>query len=66
MIARVEPGRENLTVSSRQLAIKQTLPILRADRRPLLRGLEQAYRPVLYYHGHRTPKISLRVLMNAS
>ena len=58
-IARVEPGREHMAVHTRKLAVKQDLPILRADRRPLLRGLEQAHRPALDNHVHRPPNMGL-------
>src|SRR5207247_8064819 len=61
---RAQPGRERLAVHARQLALQPHLQILRRSRRPLLCGMEQARRPTLAHHVHRTPPMGPRVLIN--
>jgi len=59
-----QPGRERLAVHARQLALQPHLQILRRSRRPLLCGMEQARRPALAHHVHRTAPMGPRVLIN--
>src|SRR5207247_5830380 len=56
-------GRERLAVHARQLALQPHLQILRRSRRPLLCGMEQARRPALAHHVHRTAPMGPRVLI---
>src|SRR5256885_7906141 len=60
---RAQPGRERLAVHARQLALQPHLQILRRSRRPLLCGMEQARRPTLAHHVHRTAPMGPRVLI---
>ena len=60
----LNPGRKHLAVYARQLALKPHLQILRRYRRPLLRCLEQAHRPPLENHVHRTAPMGTSVLIN--
>src|SRR3954466_16091015 len=53
--ARIEPGREHLAVSARQLVVEPRVRLLPRHRRSLLRRVEQAYRPALDHHVHRPP-----------
>src|SRR5205809_4495586 len=55
---------ELLKLGSRQLALQPHLQILRRSRRPLLCGMEQARRPTLAHHVHRTAPMGPRVLIN--
>ena len=61
----VEPRREHLAVHARQLALKQGLPILRPDHRPLLRRMEQAHRSALENNVHRITEMGKWVLNHA-
>src|SRR6266516_1311037 len=63
-VPRAQPGRERLAVHARQLALQPHLQILRRSRRPLLCGMEQARRPALAHHVHRTAPMGPRVLIN--
>src|ERR1700746_490731 len=54
----------NIRVHARQLALQPHLQILRRSRRPLLCGMEQARRPALAHHVHRTAPMGPRVLIN--
>src|SRR5207302_10628688 len=62
-VPRAQPGRERLAVHARQLALQLHLQILRRSRRPLLCGMEQARRPALAHHVHRTAPMGPRVLI---
>src|SRR3954449_10423748 len=53
--ARVEPGREHLAVSARQLVVEPRVCLLPRHRRSLLRRAEQRRRPALAPHVHRPP-----------
>src|SRR4051812_8152834 len=53
--ARVEPGREHLAISARQLVIEPRVHLLPGHRRSLLRRLEPPHRPTLAHHVHRPP-----------
>src|SRR5262249_20901729 len=63
-VPRAQPGREHLAVHARQLALQPHLQLLRRSRRPLLCGMEQARRPALAHHVHRTAPMDPRVLIN--
>src|SRR6201984_1171504 len=63
-VPRAQPGRERRAVHARQLALHPQLQILRRSRRPLLCGMEQARRPALAHHVHRTAPMGPRVLIN--
>src|SRR4051795_8562340 len=53
--ARVEPRREYLAVSARQLVVEPRVRLLRRHRRSLLRRVEPPHRPTLAHHVHRPP-----------
>src|SRR4051794_28773331 len=53
--ARIEPGREYLAVSARQLVVEPRVRLLPRHRRSLLRRLEPPHRPALDHHVHRPP-----------
>ena len=50
-------SRERLAVHARQLALEPHLSVWRGPCRPLLRSLEQARRPALVHHLHRTSRL---------
>ena len=60
-----EPGGKRLAVPTRQLAVQSGVPLLRRDRRIVLRCREQADRPALENHVHRPSPVGLSVLNNA-
>src|SRR5215211_3786229 len=47
----------NIRVHARQLVVAPRVRLLPGHRRPLLRGLEQAHRPTLAHHVHRSPRL---------
>src|SRR5215207_9718347 len=53
--ARIEPGREHLAVSARELVVEPRVRLLPGHRRPLLRRLEPPHRPTLAHHVDRPP-----------
>ena len=53
--ARIEPGREHLAVSARELVVEPRVRLLRRHRRSLLRRVEPPHRPALDHHVHRPP-----------
>src|SRR3954452_25545493 len=53
--ARIEPGREHLAVSARELVVEPRVRLLPRHRRSLLRRVEPPYRPALDHHVHRPP-----------
>src|SRR4051794_25182962 len=53
--ARIEPGREYLAVSARQLVVEPRVRLLPRHRRSLLRRVEPPHRPALAHHVHRPP-----------
>src|SRR3954463_11107759 len=53
--ARIEPGREHLAVSARQLVVEPRVRLLPRHRRSLLRRLEPPHRQALDRHVHRPP-----------
>src|SRR3954451_17559584 len=53
--ARIEPGREHLAISARQLVVAPRVRLLPRPRRSLLRRLEPPHRPALAHHVHRPP-----------
>src|SRR3954465_6964596 len=55
--ARIEPGREYLAVSARQLVVEPRVRLLPRHRRSLLRRLEPPHRPALAHHVHRPPRL---------
>ena len=61
-----EPAGKRLAVHARQLALEPHLQILRPNRRPLLRRLEQAHRSALADHVHRNARMGRRVLISES
>ncbi len=63
---KARPNFLTTRVHPRQLAQQQDFWLLRRYRHPLLRGLEQAYRPALEDHVHRSPEMGPWVLINAS
>src|SRR5208283_3439513 len=62
-VSRTQSGRERLGVHARQLAVKPHLPQLRRHRRSLLRRLEQAQKPAMARHVHRTARLGAQVLI---
>src|SRR3954470_9127057 len=56
-IARIEPGREYLAVSARELVVEPRVRLLPRHRRSLLRRLEPPHRPALDHHVHRPPEL---------
>ena len=56
-LTRAQPGRERLAVHARELAQQPDLRLLRDHPRSLLRRLEQAHRPALAHHLHRTVRL---------
>src|SRR3954468_13678297 len=54
-IARIEPGREHLAFSARQLVVEPRVRLLPRHRRSLLRRVEPPHRPALDHHVHRPP-----------
>ena len=65
-IARAQSGREHLAVHARQLALKPRLQILRRYPRPLLLRLEQARRPAMDNHVHRSAPMGAPVLIKGA
>src|SRR4051812_22459559 len=55
--ARIEPGREHLAVSARQLVVEPRVRLLPQHRRSLLRRLEPPHRPALAHHVHQPPEM---------
>src|SRR4051794_11115208 len=55
--ARIEPGREHLAISARQLVVEPRVRLLRRHRRPLLLRVEPPHRPALDHHVHRPPRL---------
>src|SRR3954469_22165978 len=53
--ARIEPGREHLAISARQLVVEPRVRLLPGHRRPLLLRVEPPHRPALDHHVHRPP-----------
>jgi hypothetical protein len=62
----LNPQEKRLAVPARQLALKPHLRFLRPNRRPLLRGLEQARRSALAHHVDRNPAMGISVLISES
>jgi hypothetical protein len=65
-VSRTKPGREHMAVHLRQLVVKQDLRILRPNRWPMLRSMEEAHRTALDNHFHRTMEIGVWVLIGAA
>src|SRR3954453_8631007 len=63
--ARIEPGREHLAVSARQLVVEPRVRLLPGHRRPLLRRLEPPHRPGLAHHVHRPPGLGQCMIISA-
>src|SRR3954465_1386962 len=63
--ARIEPGREHLAVSARQLVVEPRVRLLPGHRRPLLRRLEPPHRPALAHHVHRPPGLGQCMIISA-
>src|SRR3954462_1325019 len=55
--ARIEPGREYLAVSARQLVVEPRVRLLPRHRRSLLLRVEPPHRPALAHHVHRPPRL---------
>src|SRR3954470_20734809 len=55
--ARIEPGREYLAVSARELVVEPRVRLLRRHRRSLLLRVEPPHRPALDHHVHRPPRL---------
>src|SRR3954470_23463050 len=63
--ARIEPGREYLAVSARELVVEPRVRLLPRHRRSLLRRVEQAHRPALAHHVHRPPGLGQCMMLSA-
>src|SRR3954466_4401275 len=63
--ARVEPGREHLAVSARELVVEPRVRLLPQHRRSLLRRLEPPHRPALAHHVHRPPELGQCMIISA-
>src|SRR3954468_15287298 len=63
--ARIEPGREYLAVSARELVVEPRVRLLPRHRRSLLRRVEQAHRPALAHHVHRPPGLGQCMRLSA-
>src|SRR5436190_20732667 len=63
--ARIEPGREHLAVSARELVVEPRVRLLPRYRRSLLRRVEQAHRPALAHHVHRPPRLAQCMTLSA-
>src|SRR3954469_2457470 len=63
--ARIEPGREYLVVSARELVVEPRVRLLPRHRRSLLRRVEQAHRPALAHHVHRPPGLGQYMRLSA-
>src|SRR5215207_2418123 len=63
--ARIEPGREHLAISSRELVVEPRVRLLRRHRRSLLRRLEPPHRPALDHHVHRPPRLGQCMMISA-
>src|SRR4051794_30250591 len=63
--ARIDPGREHLAVSARELVVEPRVRLLRRHRRPLLRRLEPPHRPALDHHVHRPPRLGQCMMISA-
>src|SRR3954449_5647371 len=55
--ARIEPGREYLAFSARELVVEPRVRLLPRHRRSLLRRVEPPHRPALAHHVHRPPRL---------
>src|SRR3954462_6078152 len=53
--ARIEPGREHLAFSARELVVEPRVRLLPRHRRSRLRRVEPPHRPALDHHVHRPP-----------
>src|SRR5215216_3185562 len=63
--ARIEPGREHLAVSARELVVEPRVRLLPRHRRSLLRRLEPPHRPALDHHVHRPPRLGQCMIISA-
>src|SRR3954451_19992265 len=63
--ARIEPGREHLAFSARELVVEPRVRLLPRHRRSLLRRVEQAHRPALAHHVHRPPGLGQCMMLSA-
>src|SRR4051812_43413775 len=61
----LEPGREYLAFSARQLVVEPRVRLLPRHRRSLLRRVEQAHRPALAHHVHRPPGLGQCMMLSA-
>src|SRR4051794_18102910 len=63
--ARIEPGREHLAISARELVVEPRVRLLRRHRRSLLRRVEPPHRPTLAHHVHRPPGLGQCMMISA-
>src|SRR5215218_9180439 len=63
--ARIEPGREHLAISARELVVEPRVCLLPGHRRSLLRRLEPPHRPALDHHVHRPPELGQCMMISA-
>ena len=61
----VEPGREHLAFSARQLVVEPRVRLLPRHRRSLLRCVEPPHRPALDHHVHRPPGLGQCMMISA-
>lgn len=64
-IAGTQPSGKHLAVHPRELVIEPNIRFLQPDRRSVLRSLEQADRPTMENHLHRSSSVGSWVLINA-
>src|SRR4051812_31556079 len=63
--ARIEPGREHLAFSARELVVEPRVRLLPRHRRSLLRRVEPPHRPALDHHVHRPPGLGQCMMISA-
>ena len=61
----VEPGREHLAFSARELVVEPRVRLLPRHRRSLLRRVEPPHRPALDHHVHRPPGLGQCMMISA-
>ena len=62
-IARTQPGRNNLAVHARQLALKPRLQIIQRYHRPLLLRMEPTHRPAMEDYVYRVEKLGAPMIL---
>src|SRR5215203_7534204 len=65
-IARIEPGREHLAVSARELVVESRVRLLHRHRRSLLLRVEPPHRPALAHHVHRPPRLGQCMIISGA